>query len=276
MARTLFIALVLVVCLAAAPSSQLRYAPAALGVAPTAGELPTDAEFANLLKADIVRGLEAVLARSRRDVRGFTATMQKQELAGGVEVVRVAVREEPFAVRMVWEKGATGLTSPTETLYVRGENQGRTRAKTRFLTLDVDVNSAASRGAARYSIADSGFANATLRTLRAWKASRDAGTLRTEYLGTKPIPECGNRVCHVVRRTCDPAEVDNYGLAEPGTRDPKRFPKEAIRTVTLMFDVETWLQVGSDVRHADGSLIGAYYFRDVVANPDFGPNQFRW
>jgi outer membrane lipoprotein-sorting protein len=143
------------------------------------------------------------------------------------------------------------------------------------VVVNVDPDGALSRSTARYSLADFGFVGNTLRTVRAWKAARDAGRLQVEYRGVQPIPECGGRACHLLVRTCDPPEVDNFSLADRGVRDPARFPAEAQTTIRLMLDAETWLQVGSEATHADGTRIGEYFFRDIVLNPSFPPGEFR-
>jgi len=203
--------------------------------------------------------------------------MRKRERAGGTlgdpEEVDVAFRDDPFSVFMAW-RGPVKLGKPVRTLYVRGENQGMIRVKTRFLVLNFHPDGPESRAAARYSIEDFGFYNTTLRTLRAWKAARDEGRLRAEYLGRRPVAECGDRVCHVIRRTCDPPEVDTFSLADRGVVDPATRPDDAFTSVTLMFDAETWFQVGSEQRDAADRVVGEYYFRDVKLNPSFRPDQF--
>ena len=215
------------------------------------------------------------------EVRGYTCTFEKRERIGGVlqpaEVVAVAFRDDPFSVFMKWE-AVPKYRFPYCSLYVRGENGGKTKAlvRTRLgtLVMDTETDSASSRAAARYSVEDFGFYRTTFRTHKAWSAVRSEGRLRPEFVGTRPVPECGGRVCHVVRRPCDPPEVDTFSLAETGRRDPAAFPTEAFTTVTLMFDAETWLQLGSVQTDAAGELVGSYYFRDVVLNPTFTADQF--
>ncbi|MGL4419110.1 MAG: hypothetical protein ACRCZF_00465, partial [Gemmataceae bacterium] len=159
---------------------------------------------------------------------------------------------------------------------VRGENQGKMRVKLKLgLTVPADPNSSEARATSRYSLADMGFAPATLRTLRAWRAAAVQGTLRTEYQGIQTVPELNNRRCHVINRTCVIPEVDPYALADTMPRKVSDAPTEAITQVKLMFDAETWLQIGSVLHHADGSLIGSYFFRDVESNPAFPPSEFR-
>jgi hypothetical protein len=241
--------------------------------------LPTNEEFAALLRTDPVRAFEACLQRYRNEIRGYTCTMEKRERIAGVlqpaEVVAVAFRDDPFSVFMKWD-GVPRYRFPYCSLYVRGENGGKTKARVRTrlgtLVMDTETDSDSSRAAARYSVEDFGFYRTTLRTHRAWTAVRAAGRLRPEFVGTRPVPVCGGRVCHVVRRPCDPPEVDAFSLDAPDRRPPG--PAEAFAAVTLMFDAETWLQLGSVQTDAAGGLVGSYYFRDVVLNPAFAPDQF--
>jgi hypothetical protein len=280
-ARVLLTAVVAVTCFAAAPAGPPRPEEPGESViseppGPT-GQLPTNAEFAALLRADPVRAFEAVLRRCKAEIHGLTCVMQKQERLAGqlgpVEVVDVAFRDDPFSVYMAW-RGSVGLGKPVKSLYVQGENGGLTKVKTRFLTLNFPPDGKESRDAARYSIEDFGFYHTTLRTHRAWKAARDAGQFHYEFLETRPVPECGGRTCHVIRRTCDPPEVDTFSLAEKGTIAPAAHPKEAFVSVVLMFDAETWLQVGTEQKDATGDLVGAYYFREIKLNPKFEREQF--
>ncbi|CAN5212102.1 hypothetical protein BH11PLA2_BH11PLA2_02220 [soil metagenome] len=264
------------VCLAAIPAVRTR--PPV--TASTTDSVPdsrvsTSTEFEKLLTTDPVAVLEASLARFQREVRGYSCILQKQESLAGkpgaVEVIIHAVREEPFAVYMFWEQGEG---SAKATLYVRGDNGGRMKVKTRFLVLDTDPNGILPRKSSRYSIEDAGIANGTRRSLRAWRAAREAGTLNVTYLGKQAIPELNGRECHVLKRVCTPAEVDQFRMTDPGIRNPNEFPHEAFSTITIMLDTETWMQIGSVLHRADGSLLGAYYFRDVVVNPAFAADQF--
>jgi hypothetical protein len=53
-----------------------------------------------------------------------------------------------------------------------------------------------------------------------------------------------------------------------------KVPSDGVEDLTLYFDRDTLLQVGSVLRYRNGDLIGKYYFRDVQLNPDFPPWQF--
>ncbi|MGL4423116.1 MAG: DUF1571 domain-containing protein, partial [Gemmataceae bacterium] len=165
--RTLSFFLLLSICLAAAPS--VFWAPRATTplATETATGPTTPEELVELFRTEPVKALEAIHARVQAEVRGFRATLHKQERLGKTlgpqEVIQVSCRnEEPFAVRMVWKEGATKLRSPVETLLVRGENQGKMRVKLKLgLTVPADPNSSEARATSRYSLADMGFAPAT-------------------------------------------------------------------------------------------------------------------
>lgn len=277
MTRLLLLPAALALCLTAVPVGP----PKARSVAVTGPaliecqKLPTAAEFAELAKTDAVAMLNASMSRYRCEVRGYTCVMQKQERVRGtlgpVEIIDIAFRDDPFAVVMKWKQGA-GLASAT--LYAKGENNGQLLAKTFLGVTPSDPNGSLAQRSSRFSILDFGIHRGALRTYTIWKRAKDAGRLKTEYLGTKPVPELKGRVCHLVRRTVDPIEVDNFSMADTEVRSPEKFPKDAIGQVTIMIDVETWLHLGSDIRHPDGSLIAGYYFRDVKLNPTFDREQF--
>ena len=245
-------------------------------------------DFAELAHTDPVALLEASVRRYRAEVRGFRATLHKQERLAGTlyppEVLKVSVRESPYAARMLWESGARAvkvggisLGTVEGVLYAAGENHGAMqvwRPGALFAPVaGVPPTGDQAKAGSRYAITEAGLGAAADRTRRAWAAARDRGQLRVEFLGTKPVSEVGGRVCHVIRRTCESPEVDAFLASDP-TPDPAGSP-DAFTTVTVMIDAETWLQVGSELRRADGELVGAYFFRDVELNPAFGPDEFK-
>jgi hypothetical protein len=268
------------VSLAAAPDGPpVPAAEAATAdLAPAASDAPpTDAGFAELVKRDVVAALEQSLRRYKREVRGYRCVFAKQERGGGKlgppEVIRATFRDDPFAVLFRWEQG--GGTAAA-TFYGRGENGGKMLVKTTLgLTLPVPPDGRLPRQSARYSITDFGVYNGALRTYRKWAEAQKAGRLVVAFEGTRPVPEVGGRVCHVVRRTCPTPDIDSFSLEDREARDPAKHPDEQIGAVTIMLDAETWQQVGSEVRHPDGGLLGAYYFRDIEPNPTFGPEAFK-
>ena len=270
-----------VACLVAAPAPR----PTVAVTEPVATtNSPRAATFDELAASDPVALLAECRRRFRAEVRGYTATLHKQERTGGTlhppEVVRLAVREEPYAIVMRWTAGARGpLGTPIDgALFVAGANAGKMtvwRPTARFAALrqlTVDPADDAARSASRYAISEAGLVHAVDRTHRAWAAAQAAGTLRTELLGRRAVPEVG-RECLVVRRTCPAPQLDPFRADDPPP-DPARRPDDAFATVTVMLDAATGAQLGSELRRADGELVGSYFFRDVTANPAFPADQF--
>ena len=271
--------------LAAAPAPPPPVTPAA-GLAPPAAApdpSPVLDRPDDLPRTDPVRFLTATAARVKAEVRSFRAVLHKQERVAGElhdpEVVRISLRAEPYAVRVLWDAGAQKvLRTPVEGLiYAAGANQGRMTVWLPtgwpLTTLSVAPTDAQARAAARFSITEAGLTHAADRTVRAWTAARAAGRLRFAYHGVRPTPECGGRPCHQFERTCDPPEVDRFLMADPET-DAAARPADAVGRVRVFIDAETGLQVGTEARRADGELVGSYFFRAVERNPAFGPAEF--
>jgi hypothetical protein len=226
----------------------------------TAATLPSPAQLEELARTDPIAFLRAGLLRYRREVHGYRAVLQKQERLGGqlgpVETVHVWFREEPFSVLLKWRGPSAGLADGA--LYVAGANGGQALARGKYLHLihSRDSYSADARNAGRYALPEFGLAKGTERTLSAWQAAQCRGTLTVEYLGVRPVPEAGGVPCHVLRRTCDPPEDDGVAIAE------------------VAFDTAHWLQVANVLTGPGGRPVAAYYFRDLVLNPEFPPGQF--
>src|SRR5205807_290555 len=118
----------------------------------------------------------------------------------GPEVVKVTVRNEPFAVRMVWESGPhkdiVGAT-PTGVLYPYAEEQKPEKTNPESMAVwrpdaiikykSVDPKGDLARTAARYCVKEGGFDKSMLRTLDAWRKTKEKGELRTDYLGCLPV-----------------------------------------------------------------------------------------
>src|SRR5207302_9692646 len=119
-----------------------------------------------------------------------------------------------------------------------------------------DPYSAEARATSRVPLPEFGIGKGTERALAAWQASANRGALKVEYLGVRPVSEVGGAPCHVLRRTCDPPEEDG------------------VVTVEVSFDTDRWLQVANVLTAGGNQRVAAYYFRDLVLNPDFPPNQF--
>jgi hypothetical protein len=235
-------------------------------------------QFEELVQCDPLAAIAAGLTRYKRDVRGMTATLLKQERIGKTlhppEVVRVAIREEPFAVLMIWESGIRN--SAEGTLYVAGENAGNMKVwRPNALlakSLTLGTKEALARAASRYCLAEAGLYHGQLRTYVRWMAVQEAGAMKIEYRGKKALPELGGTICHELVRICPVPECDRYCSDEkPKSADGA---PDAFSTATIFLDAETGYQVGARLLRADGELVGSYFFRDITFNPVFPPGQF--
>jgi hypothetical protein len=231
-------------------------------LAPSAEELVNDF-YEDLRRKDPLAFFEMAIERYEREVRGYTAISRKKEKVAGKyndpEEIEVAVREKPFSVYMNWLQGAR-LTAAQKVIYVEGENNNKLLAlpKLSFLGIQTrDVDGADAKAGSRYTIDHFGIHKGTQRTVASMKAARDRKQLHLKYLGEGKEPRLGDRPMYVFRRT--PYEP----LEEEGLND-----------LTLYFDKETWLQVGSILKDKNGELIAEYFFRDIVLNPEFPEWQF--
>ncbi|HVS34424.1 MAG TPA: DUF1571 domain-containing protein [Gemmataceae bacterium] len=226
--------------------------------------LPTQAQMKRLAETDPVAFLEACLRRYDREVKGYRCILHKQERLGGVlqpsEEIAVDFREKPFSVLMDWKEGAR---LAQRTLYVKGENKDKMLAKGAGLlalggVLERDADSEDAKRSSRYAITEFGIKVGTQRTLAAWKQAVKDDALHVEFLGEVKVKEVGDRVCWKLRRT--------------GYKSPEDI--DGVTDGTFYFDAETWLQVGSTLKGADGQLLADYFFKDIELNPDFKPDTF--
>ncbi|MCI0465014.1 MAG: DUF1571 domain-containing protein [Gemmataceae bacterium] len=249
--------LCLPLCLLLAPERP-EGTPAAQSTSAAAAQEP-------LPEADPVRFLEKCLERyGQTGIKGYSAIFQKQERIGGrlqpSEEIELHVREQPHSVFMRWRKGQRKANAA---VYVEGENNNMMLANPTGLAgrlvrvVSRDPEGEDARQSGRYSIKEAGIKNAMQRSVKSWKVAKENGTLRAEYLGVRKIPEAGDRLCYVVRRSSAKPEDDG------------------VREVTLYIDKDTWLQVGSVLKGDEGKLIGAYFFRDIRINPPFRADQFQ-
>lgn len=281
----LILAVVAAISLAAAPAPQAS--PASSLVHPDDPPAPsgpaTPADLARLARTDPVGLLDACRRKFKTDVRTYHATFHKRERINGElfpqEVIHLTVREEPYAVLMLWQSGSRKVlgTATEGALFVAGENDGKMivwrPSALLAKTLPLSPTDRQARSAARYAITEAGLGHVLERTYRAWANERDRGRLQAEFLGTRPVPEAGGRVCHVIKRTCAAPSIDPFVMTEPPP-DAAGRPADAVTTITLLIDAETGFQLGSELRRADGELAGAYYYRDIELNPTFSREQF--
>jgi len=170
------------------------------------------------------------------------------------EIVDFWFQENPYSVLMKWRQGSRGGKG---SLYVQGQNKDRAAVLTKLgLIVDLDPEGRLIADGGRYSIREFSMRQGTERSLRAWKAAKEKGILKVEYVGKKPVPELDNRVCYLLRRTCNPPE------------------EEGLVTLDVAIDAETWLQIGSTLTDGHGRLIGQYNFTSLKINPEFPQDQF--
>ena len=109
----------------------------------------------------------------------------------------------------------------------------------------------------RFTIAQFGFKRSTQRSLASMEKAQARGKLFCKYEGIVPVEELGGQKCHkLVRFPYEPYEEDD------------------LKELTLFFDTEHFLQVGSILRDKKGDLLGQYFFSDVRINPEFEAKQF--
>jgi hypothetical protein len=242
-----------------ANSSEPNARPAADDNAP----LPTAAQMERLARTRPVEFLQTCLRRYDRSVQGYTCVLQKQERIGGKlqrsEVIEAAFREQPFSVSLRWLEGARKASAVT---YVEGENGGNMLARPalgllRSLVVQRDPEGEDARQSGRYTVKQFGIKKAMERTLQSWTAAQDRGDLHIECRGDFRVKEAGDRLCVALHRG-DYARPEDDGVTD----------------LTVYYDKETWLQVGSVLKGEEGKVMGAYYFRDIRLNPEFKPEQF--
>lgn len=242
-----------------------------------AGKPVSDDRFAELVQSDPVAALEASIAAYREHATGFTAEFRKRERTGGKlpdadEVIDVAVKDDPYSVLMVWREGGGAGKG---TVYVAGENKGKMKVwMWRVSVVEMDPQGDLPKGSARYTIEEFGILKATQKTRKAWVAAKEAKQLQTEYLGRRAVPEAGGRECYVVRRTCPADQIDPFISGGKAVEVDDKNRRDSFRTVTVYFDCETQLQVGTEQHRHDGELTASYWFRNVNLKPAFDENTF--
>jgi hypothetical protein len=236
-------------------------APSYTAAAVDIGKGPAD-PLEKLARASPIAFLEKSLEKYDAEVKGYTLTFFSRERIKGKlrapEKREIAFREKPFSVYMKWIEGG-GLAS--KVLYVEGEYDNKLLARPPLSFLGIftrEVNGPDAKASGRYTIDEFGFKRSTQRTLKAMVAAKARGALHVRYDGIVDVPELGGQQCYkFVRTPYVPAEED------------------ALDELTLFFDREHLLQVGSILRDAKRELLAEYFFYDIKLNPTFPPNQFK-
>lgn len=231
-----------------------------LGLSEDTRPLPDNAAMERLACEDPIAFLEHCIRRYQRSVSGYTSLLEKHERIDGkmldLERIEISFRERPFGVCMRWLEGAMRVD---RALYVRGENDGNMRVRTRYVGLLVsrDPEGRDARQAGRYTLKEFGLKKGSERVLDSWREAARRGDLYVEFAGEQVVPRAGGRTCWVLHRS-------RYPVPE----------EDGITDLVIYIDKETWLQVGSVLRGGDGQLIAEYFFRDLRLNPPFSPEQF--
>jgi hypothetical protein len=263
MTRALICLPLCLLCMSDSSSMEPPSAAAFRDVADSGNPPPRQAEMERLAKSDPIAFLKECIRRYDRDVKGYTATLRKQErIEGhleGSEVVEVSFRDKPLSVLMSWKEGTRRAAA---VLYVKGENRDQllVRPAGRLSLVGVvarPVNGSDAKKASRYPVTESGIKVGMQRTLVSWEKAKKADALYIEYLGVKKIKEAGDRPCWVLRRT-------RYAAPE----------EDGITQLTIYVDTDSWLQVGNILKGEEDKLIGEYFFRDIKINPHFPPGTF--
>ena len=241
-------------------------------VDPTAVGAPGD--FVEAAATDPVLALEMALDRTQKELLTYTCRMAKHETLNGTvhpaELAFCKFRQEPFSVFMEWEQGKDQADA---SLFVRDRYDNKILVRPavpyklyvlkklgRFYA-EVKPNSSEARNASRYNILEFGIERGAQRTWSAWKtAALDPSRPRASYLGLRKVPELDNQLCHTFHRVCNPPE------------------EEGLTDITIYLN-DRGMQVGS-VLKAGGTMLGTYFFRDLVINPpltdaDFDPEVLR-
>lgn len=223
-------------------------------------KLPSDEVICRLAQDKPVEFLDMCLKRYHREVKGYCGLMKKQERIKGKlnpeETIDFCFREEPYSVLLKWREGARDVKA---SLYVQGQNRNQAVVLPNIripFCLEIDPEGSRAKAAGRYSIREFSIRQGTERTMRAWQAAKDQGNLHVEYLGKIPVAELNGRVCHVLRRVCNPPEDDGIACIE------------------IAIDAENWLQIGSTLTDASGELIAKYQFFGLKINPHYNDTQF--
>lgn len=219
----------------------------------------------DILRTDPPKFLQMSLDKYNREVQGYSCILIKKERVNKIvrklEKTECYFKEQPFSVYMNFLEG---VGEAQKVLYVKGENDNKMVALPagigRFLgPLKFDTDTPKARNAGRYLITEFGIKLGTERTLKAMLAAKERNALFVQYEGVFKVPEVGDRLCYKLIRT-PYTPVEDEGVFE----------------LTLYFDVETWLQVGSILKGPNDYFIAEYFFRDVKINPQFKDRQFKY
>src|SRR5262245_13168535 len=148
--------------------------------------LPTEAALEKLAKTDPVAFWEACIRRCQRQVKGYTVTLEKQELEnkkmGPREVVEVSFKDKPHSVYMQWLEGASRAI---RVLFVETVSGAMMWAKPKgFLGKVSGIVERDPAGADGVRLRRFGFKKSMERMLATWNESKEKErSLPVKYLG---------------------------------------------------------------------------------------------
>jgi hypothetical protein len=218
-----------------------------------------------VIAADIEGYLEEVAATAAEletYTMAFTRVERKRRgfgyQLGDPEYVDAWVRREPFSVKLKWRNEDLKYD---ESVYVTGAHDNMVRFVTRFPVFllkpppeinRIDTVTPVLIGETKRPITDFGLENTIRRTLESIDADRDEVTMT--YLGIVDAPESGVRAHHIRLTYPRPAN-------KPSLQD-------------LFIDAATNLPVGSELRLADETLDGGYYYAEIDPNAGLTDEDF--
>lgn len=236
-----------------------------------AGSQPSEAEKARAATKKLLDEQVHLVTAGREWLSkqaGYRATFVKQERVQGVlnpvEIMRIILRQAPFAVRLDW------LESGQRAAYVDGENGDmllvRLGGAKRLLgTLKLDPNGVHAMRSTRYPITEIGLWNMAERVSRECaRALQQTGGVTCQRL---PDEDVGDRACAIY--------VIDY--PSPGFSSEIRTIRSSIDRewgVPLRFQATGWCEPASDRAAGVDNLLELYEYRDVVYADCMQPADF--
>ena len=221
-----------------------------------------------LRKGDILAFLNRSLKNYEAKVKGYKATLVKQERIGkrlkGQEIVECEFREDPHSVFMYWKKlDKSSFFKAKAAVFAKGKHKDKIVLESIIpftsLTkvLHKPLNDSMVKSSSRYGIDKFGIKYGLLRVIDTWSKRQAEGTLFVKFKGIVEVPELDNQKCYVIHR-------DRFTQPE----------EDDIFDVVLYFDVKNLMQVGSVLHNKKKELVAYYFWKDLEINPDYPENYF--
>lgn len=229
-----------------------------------------------LLRSDPVGFLDECIAHAGKVAATSRGTLVRRERIGRAlqpdgtwsagklkdeEEIDFLAGEDPHRIYLEWKRNPQGAG---RLLYVAGANEGKMLVRPSvaglggLLTLKFDPADQRLMRTTRYPVTEFGFRAALQRARDTMAAARSRGALHVEVSPVASPAEGPDRPCFVLRRhTYDKPDADGVG------------------ELRLHVDCEDLIILRSEMRGADGTLIGLYRFpRVMLSPPDAEAGQF--